>query len=198
VASSTRKKKYVELPRLPTVPRLPEIGKGKAAGLALVRGPKGATIKAPTIQPQREDLDVWGFWLAAYPRSSFDEFLCYWGLRQLGLKMIGDPRREQAGNDFAFQKEYFRSGSFLEAGIFNATIVDFLVVDRYPSVGIFVDGLFWHKKSIEADIRKRSQLKQKTGITVVSITDVDIERDARYYVKEALEGRDHSHLRGRY
>lgn len=198
MARSHRKDRYVKLPSPPAAPRLPEVGLGKAGKIAAVKGPKGSTIRVPPNQPQRSDVAIWGWWMAAFPLSTFDEYLTAYGLVQNGVKMVGCPYPPWRGDTgFLFQKNELTQNGFLLPGVYHRTDIDFLVVSQFPYVAIFEDGLYFHQQSVELDLTKRVQLQQYTGFQVVTIDDVDIEKDAVFYVREALAGRDHSHLKGR-
>ena len=71
------------------------------------------------------------------------------------------------------------------------------VIDFYiPSLnmGINVASLYWHYSRPSArlaDELQREQLEAQ-GIQMIFIDEEDIYRNANYYVKEALELRDHS------
>lgn len=190
---SKRKVQYVALPQPPKLPSLPDIQMG---GVQLTSG-KGR-VRVPPNQTQFEDIETWGWWLSFFPQSSFPEYLCAEALVKLGHKMIGCPRPSWRGDSFIFQKNALTNAEGLLPGVFNATVVDFLDVENYPYVAIFVDGLFFHLPTEALDISKRSQLRQYTNWNIITIDDIHLLQDAQFYVKEAFAGRDHSHLANRY
>jgi len=49
------------------------------------------------------------------------------------------------------------------------------------------------KGSVSKDIVTKQQMLG-LGIRLVFIEDVDLDQDANYYINEALEYRDHSHM----
>ena len=94
------------------------------------------------------------------------------------------------GLDFVYQARLPGVG----AGYYST--IDFLV----PSfgIGIEVQGKYWHygqgSTKIFTDIFRVSAFAGQ-GINVIFIDEQDALVDPQYYVKEALQGNDHSHVR---
>ena len=101
---------------------------------------------------------------------------------------------KQPGVDFTYQSPLM--GGRVEKG---GVILDFLLYDP-PDLAINVQGEYWHYglgPGVKArDLMARSQMAGQ-GITLIFIDEADILRDVRYYVREALQYRDHSKMGGR-
>lgn len=110
------------------------------------------------------------------------EWLTYEALIKLGKK---------PGEDFTFQSSLL--GGRIERG---GLIVDFQFRDP-PDLAINVQGTYWHY-GLGPTILARDKVTRETiagqGITLIMIDEDDLYRDAEYYVKEALNYRDHSRL----
>lgn len=114
--------------------------------------------------------------------GSLPEYLVFQALRKLG-------KRE--GVDFTFQSAFM--GGRLDKG---GVIIDFLFSDP-PDLAINVQGEYWHYgfgPEVKArDIMAREQLAG-LGITLIFIDENHILESADFYVREALQYRDHSRL----
>ena len=95
------------------------------------------------------------------------------------------------GIDFTYQSPL--QGGRMEKG---GQIIDFLFNDP-PDLAINIQGVYYHYQfGIESrarDIMAREQLLG-AGITVIFIDEDNIMQDPDYYVREALNYRDHSRL----
>lgn len=167
-----------ELPRLGGRTRLPKLPE-------LSVNPRGGIVKPDPIQPTFEEYRASWFW-AKYKQSSYPEYLCAWALMKLGLKW---------DEDFLYQVpelgQYVR-----ESG---STIVDFVVVNRWPYLAIPVQGLFWHPshgEKFEIDITIMQRLQQEKGMEVIPIDEDWLLRDAKFVTRDALRGIDRSRYRG--
>jgi|GEM_PF-4054466 len=117
--------------------------------------------------------------------SSKPELVVYTILLRLGL-------RPQV--DFTYQSKMM--GGRSERG---GAIIDF-VFENPPGLAINIQGEFFHYEQGTAQIRNSlidRELLAGQGITLIFIDAADLERDAEFYVREALAFRDHSLLAGR-
>jgi hypothetical protein len=96
--------------------------------------------------------------------------------------------------DFTFQSPLM-GGRMQRGGL----VLDFLFSNP-PDLAISVVGRYFHFELGGLDQRARDLMSREQllgqGITLIFIEDDDIERDAAFYVKEALAYRDHSRLGG--
>ena len=97
---------------------------------------------------------------------------------------------KRPGVDFTFQSKHF--GGRVDKG---GRILDFEIYE--PPLGINVQGVYYHYEKgsaiIQSDIQTRAFLASM-GITLIFIDEDDALEDAGYYVREALQGKDHSRL----
>ena len=97
------------------------------------------------------------------------------------------------GLDFSFQNE--RMGGRLDKG---GLIIDFIFNDP-PDLAINVQGEYYHygkgKFVMQNDIMIR-QILAGQGLDLIFIDENDILKDVDYYVREALNKKDHSKLGG--
>lgn len=109
------------------------------------------------------------------------EWAVQWGLEHSGLV---------DGRDFVYQARLPGVG----AGYYST--VDFLIYTF--GIGIEVQGKYWHygqgSQKIFTDLFRVSAFASQ-GIQVIFIDEIDALTDPTYYVKEALLGNDHSHVR---
>ena len=116
--------------------------------------------------------------------GSLPEYIVYRTLQRLGL----DP-----GKDFIFQSS-FQGGRLTKGG----QIIDFLFINP-PNLAINVQGTYYHQEQgptvIARDRMARAQLAGG-GITLIFIDESDILEDVDFYVRQALNYRDHSQLAG--
>lgn len=107
------------------------------------------------------------------------EWLVYAALLRLG---------KVPGLDFSYQSSMF--GGRVERG---GLVIDFL----FPDLGLAINpvGEYWHRgaQSDAQDLMERAALAGQ-GITLIFIDEQDLYTDALFYVREALEFRDHSRL----
>lgn len=108
------------------------------------------------------------------------EWAIWWALEKLG---------KLPGEDFSYEARQPGVGASGQAQ------VDFLI--HSVSIAIEVQGRFWHygqgSKKVTNDILRVSEFARQ-GIKVIFIDEPDALSDPIYYVKEALEGNDHSHV----
>jgi hypothetical protein len=97
------------------------------------------------------------------------------------------------GLDFSYQNE--KMGGRLDKG---GLIIDFIFNDP-PDLAINVQGEYYHygkgKFVMQNDIMIR-QILAGQGIDLIFIDENDILKDVDYYVREALNKKDHSKLGG--
>ena len=114
--------------------------------------------------------------------GSVPEFLVLQELLRIG---------KQEGLDFSFQSPLL--GGRLDKG---GVVIDFLFADP-PNLAINVQGTYYHYglgvTQLVRDQMGRAQLAA-LGITLIFVDEDDIYKDVEYYVKEALQYRDHSRL----
>lgn len=93
--------------------------------------------------------------------------------------------------DFIFQSNQL-GGRNVRGG----AVVDFLI----PSLSLVINiqSFFWHYGNPDRIAQDRMQqlALEGQGITVIYIDEEDVLRNARYYVEEALQFRDHSRMTG--
>lgn len=98
-----------------------------------------------------------------------------------------------SGIDFSYQNE--RMGGRLDKG---GLILDFIFTNP-PDLAINVQGEYYHygkgKFVMQNDMFAR-QVIASQGITLIFIDENDILNDVDYYVREALNYKDHSKLGG--
>jgi hypothetical protein len=123
--------------------------------------------EAPTIPEPPAD------WIGSRP-----EFAIWWALLRLGMK-----------DRFSYQTA--RMGGRLTKG---GAVLDFFIPEF--NLAINVQSTYWHYATTSqrmAGELQRAQL-EGMGINIIYIDEEDALRDPLYYVKEALEGRDHSRM----
>ena len=123
--------------------------------------------------------------LPASWEGSIPEYMVLQALNRLGLLY---------GVEFTYQSPLL--GGRMEKG---GAIVDFLFNDP-PDLGINVQGEYWHYAQgitkIMSDDMARATLAGQ-GINLIMIDENDIYKDVDFYVREALQYRDHSKQVGR-
>ena len=129
---------------------------------------------------QAEQLGVPSDWPGSLP-----EFLVYASLITKQGKI--------EGIDFSYQSPLM--GGRLDKG---GVVIDFLFADP-PDLAINVQGEYYHyglgSTFIQNDIIIRAQMAGQ-GINLIFIDESDILEDVDYYVRQALNYRDHSQLGG--
>ena len=153
------------LPDLPNLPVMPETRKPARSR----RRPHGLhRKKKPHPSPP--------------PGYSLPEWLVQLELVALGL----EPEL-----DFTTQNPF--GGGRQELG---GAVIDFTVYSH--NVGIGVWGVYFHAEhqggTVEADILRRISFESVYGWRFIFIEDEHVLDNAEFYVREALEGRDHSRL----
>ena len=92
--------------------------------------------------------------------------------------------------DFSFQSKQF--GGRIDKG---GRVLDFEIYE--PRMGINVHRIYFHYEKgsaiIQSDIQTRAFLASM-GLTLIFIDEDDALKDAGFYVREALQGKDHSRL----
>lgn len=114
--------------------------------------------------------------------GSEPEWAVYWALVRLGLK---------DGEDFTYQASF--AGGRQDYG---GVVLDFYVHNL--GIAINVHSVYFHYLTEErrvADIYGQAMVTS-WGITIIYIDEEDALRDPIYYVREALQGRDHSIMTG--
>ena len=116
--------------------------------------------------------------------GSVPEFLVYASLIKQG---------KVEGVDFNYQSALM--GGRLDKG---GVVLDFIFSDP-PDLAINVQGEYYHyglgATFMQNDIIIRAQMASE-GITLIFIDESDILEDVDYYVRQALNYRDHSQLAG--
>lgn len=165
----------VRKPRLPGLPREPR-GWGRTEISVIPRGMKG--LEQFEVQEPAGDPPPW--WQRTYGGTK-PEWAVFWALLRLGYRPEDD---------------FFVHATLPGVGRGFYSQVDFLLPDL--RIAIEVSGIYWHY-SLGTERQERDLFRQlyfaERGIQVVFIDEDDALRDPLYYVKEALEGRDHSKLR---
>ena len=114
--------------------------------------------------------------------GSLPEYLAFTALIKLGK----DP-----GVDFTYQSPLM-GGRMTKGGV----VIDFEFTNP-PDLAINIQGVYYHYEfGVEQkarDIITRAQMAGQ-GVTLVFIDEDDIMQDPEYYVKEALNYRDHSRM----
>ncbi len=114
--------------------------------------------------------------------GSEPEWLVFTTLLELGKK---------PGIDFVFQSAY-QGGRLSKGGL----VLDFLFYNP-PGLVVNVQGEYYHylqgTGTIVRDVLTREQLAGE-GITLIFIDAEDVIRDRKFYVREALQFKDHSKL----
>lgn len=160
------------LPRLTSVPKNP---KGWGTTEISIRGSgiPGANdlaVREPAGDPPED-------WDGTRP-----EWAVYWGLLQLGM---------HEGEDFAYRP------GIQSIGISYYSTLDFVIPDYH--IAIEVQGEFWHYEQGSDRIfhdMQRASLLYDQGFTLIFIDGKNALEDPEFYVREALQGRDHSQLAG--
>ena len=129
---------------------------------------------------QAEQLGVPADWPGSVP-----EFLVYASLIT--------KQGKQEGIDFSYQSPLM--GGRIDKG---GVVIDFLFLDP-PDLAINVQGEYYHyglgSTYIQNDVIVRQQMAGQ-GINLIFIDESDVLEDVDYYVREALNYRDHSQLGG--
>ena len=129
---------------------------------------------------QAEQLGVPSDWTGSVP-----EYLVYSSLISKQGKL--------EGIDFTYQSPLM-GGRLNKGGV----VIDFLFTDP-PDLAINVQGEYYHyglgATFMQNDIIIRAQMASE-GITLIFIDESDILEDVDYYVRQALNYRDHSQLGG--
>ena len=129
---------------------------------------------------QAEQLGVPSDWTGSVP-----EYLVYSSLISKQGKL--------EGIDFTYQSPLM-GGRLNKGGV----VIDFLFTDP-PDLAINVQGEYYHyglgATFMQNDIIIRAQMASE-GITLIFIDESDILEDLDYYVRQALNYRDHSQLAG--
>ena len=132
------------------------------------------------MSTQAEQLGVPSDWTGSVP-----EYLVYSSLISKQGKL--------EGIDFTYQSPLM-GGRLNKGGV----VIDFLFTDP-PDLAINVQGEYYHyglgATFMQNDIIIRAQMASE-GITLIFIDESDILEDVDYYVRQALNYRDHSQLAG--
>ncbi len=170
-SQQTIKLPSVKIPRGATITRNP-----KGWGSLNIRVRAKGAASALKLKPQEPAGDPPDWWPGTRP-----EWAVQWGLEHNGMV---------DGLDFTYQARLPGVG----AGYYST--VDFLINDF--NIGIEVQGKYWHygqgSQKIYTDLFRVSAFAGM-GIQIIFIDEADALSDPRYYVAEALQGNDHSHVR---
>jgi hypothetical protein len=171
-SQSTKTKTNITLPQV----RIPSGSRNPAGWSSTLRGIRGRGFPgAARLQQQEPAGDPPQDWPGTRP-----EWAVQWGLERNGLA---------DGEDFTYQARLPGVGTSYYSTI------DFLVPDF--NIGIEVQGKFWHmgqgSDKILSDIFRVNAYAGQ-GIKIIFIDEPDALADPIYYVREALEGNDHSHV----
>jgi hypothetical protein len=165
-----------KIPRLPGVPREPR-GFGRSEATLIPRGMRG--LESFRVEKPAGEPPLW--WRQRYPGGTEPEWAVFWALVKLGYQP---------------EVDFFMHAVLPGAGRGFYSQVDFLLPDQ--GIGIEVSGLYWHytlgSERQERDLFRLLYFAER-GIQIIFIDEDDAIRDPLYYVREALEGRDHSKLR---
>lgn len=157
--------------------RIPSGSRNPRGWGALTQGSRarGLSGLAGTMQRQEPAGDPPEDWMGTRP-----EWAVQWGLMKAGLV---------DGLDFTFQARLPGVGASYYS------TVDFLITDY--NIAIEVQGKYWHygqgSDKIMTDIFRVNAYAGQ-GIKVIFIDEPDALADPVYFVREALEGNDHSHV----
>lgn len=178
--SSKRDKQFdlysreITLPRRPSLPKVerPPIFSRAWAGLSEALSAPELTT-GPPEQPESGPF--------AKGRATKPEWYVNWGLQQ---------------NDKVNGVDYnYRGEVELISSLAAAAQLDFTMIDG-TQIAIEVQGIHWHYElgfnKIAMDEVRRTELIS-AGWLVIQIDEDDALRDPKYYVTEALAGRDHSY-----
>ena len=116
-------------------------------------------------------------------QGSKPEWAIFHALISLGKKL---------GVDFEYQSA-FLGGRLAKGG----AVVDFLFYNP-PNLAINVQSVFYHYREITQKVRGQMQRAQLEGmgLRVIFIDEADALRAPHWYVREALQFRDHSRMAG--
>lgn len=176
--SSSKPRKIKTTISLPQV-RIPSGSTGTrnpAGWSSQLRGIRGRGFPgAADLQEQEPAGDPPPEWRGTRP-----EWAVQWALTRIGLT---------DGLDFTFLARLPGVGSSYYS------TVDFLIIDY--NIGIEVQGKYWHygqgSDKIMSDLFRISAFAGQ-GVKIIFIDEPDALADPIYFVKEALEGNDHSHV----
>ena len=114
--------------------------------------------------------------------GSYPEYITYVTLLRLGKNPV---------TDFVYQSRQF--GGRLDKG---GLVIDFAFTDP-PDLAINVQGVYYHYEqgsvNIARDLIAREQLASQ-GVTLIFVDDIDLESNPEYFIREALNYRDHSRI----
>ena len=75
-------------------------------------------------------------------------------------------------------------------------VIDFSFIDP-PDLAINIQGVYYHYEqgsvNIAKDLIAREQLASQ-GVTLIFVDDIDLEQNPEYFIREALNYRDHSRI----
>lgn len=115
-------------------------------------------------------------WVGSRP-----EWAIYHALLSLGKK---------EGVDFTYQSSQL--GGRMEKG---GAVIDFLFYDP-PNLGVNIQSTYYHYREVSQRVKgamQRAQL-EAYGIKMIYIDEEDALKAPRYFVMEAMAGRDHSQM----
>jgi hypothetical protein len=142
-----------------------DLGGGKRKYTPIRTGRSQGTVGQTKAYPDRP-----GWWTGSLP-----EWAIYWAHTDVL------HRKEHEDFEYIFQLDASPNG------------IDFF---EYPEqIGIEIQGLYWHYGQggfkISSDIERKIRI-ESTGIILIYIDEDDALRDPVYYLREALQTRDHS------
>lgn len=116
------------------------------------------------------------------------EYLTWW--------VMVTKEKMRPGFDFI---EQYDLGQEIAGGI--GAIVDFVVINRHPWLAIPVQGSFYHKlygNDFIYDLSQFSRIATRKGWDIIPLQENHLEKNAPFYVKEALRGNDLSEYKGKF
>jgi hypothetical protein len=114
--------------------------------------------------------------------GSYPEYITFVSLLRLG---------KRPDVDFIYQSR--QMGGRIDKG---GLVIDFSFIDP-PDLAINIQGVYYHYEqgsvNIAKDLIAREQLASQ-GVTLIFVDDIDLEQNPEYFIREALNYRDHSRI----
>jgi hypothetical protein len=114
--------------------------------------------------------------------GSYPEYIAFVSLLRLG---------KRPDVDFIYQSR--QMGGRIDKG---GLVIDFSFIDP-PDLAINIQGVYYHYEqgsvNIAKDLIAREQLASQ-GVTLIFVDDIDLEQNPEYFIREALNYRDHSRI----
>lgn len=129
---------------------------------------------------------AWGGRLPDGRAASFPEFLVW--------RELTTTHKMSEPGDFSFQHRLTTTGGLPGRAEVGGLIADFLLIDSALVINPLSEYYHYRDGSVVANERTNRELLAQQGITVVWIDSDALEKNPGYYVREALDFRDHSRL----